>query len=142
MAQVGLLEDNARIAKLCATMLQYAGHHVVVYEHPYECLDALLPGIHEKVARSYRSVTAQPLPVLPVDVLILDLHLPDMTGIEVLHFLRANPRTQALPLIFCTAATSVEVATALSVAPQACFIEKPFTFQELISAIASALRKR
>ena len=136
MAQVGLLEDNARIAKLCATMLQYAGHHVIIYEHPRECLNDLLPGVTNRQSVAFASgVTG----LLPVDVLILDLHLPDMTGIEVLHSLRAHPRTQSLPLIFCTAATSAEVASALSIAPQACFIEKPFTFQELISAISNAL---
>ncbi|GCF11058.1 response regulator [Dictyobacter arantiisoli] len=134
MAQVGLLEDNARIAKLCATMLQYAGHHVVVFEHPQACLDALTPGMVNRAARQ--------LSILPVDVLILDLHLPDMTGIDVLRSLRANPYTQSLPLIFCTAATSVEVENALSVAPRAGFIEKPFTFQELLSAITSALAKK
>ncbi|GLV56196.1 response regulator [Dictyobacter sp. S3.2.2.5] len=142
MAQVGLLEDNARIAKLCATMLQYAGHHVIVYEHPRECLDALLPERAGRSAVAYHSVASRPLALLPVEVLILDLHLPDMTGIDVLRFLRANPRTQSLPLIFCTAAASSEVASALSIAPQASFIEKPFTFQELISAISSALSVR
>lgn len=139
MAQVGLLEDNARIAKLCATMLQYAGHQVIVYEHPRKCLDALLPEMVGKSAGAYHPIAARSQLLLPIDVLILDLHLPDMTGIEVLRCLRANPRTRSLPLIFCTAATSVEVANALSIAPQACFIEKPFTFQELISAISSAL---
>jgi CheY-like chemotaxis protein len=136
MAQVGLLEDNARIAKLCATMLQYAGHHVIIYEHPRECLNDLLLGVVSRQAFAFSPVATK---TLPVDVLILDLHLPDMTGIEVLYSLRAHQRTQSLPLIFCTAATSAEVASALSIAPQACFIEKPFTFQELISAIANAL---
>src|SRR5437764_15395972 len=42
MAQVGLLEDNARIARLCATLLQYAGHQVTVYDTPQQCLHALL----------------------------------------------------------------------------------------------------
>lgn len=136
MAQVGLLEDNARIAKLCATMLQYAGHHVIIYEHPRECLNDLLLGVASRQSFAFSPVATK---LLPVDVLILDLHLPDMTGIEVLYSLRAHQRTQSLPLIFCTAATSTEVARALSIAPQACFIEKPFTFQELISAIANAL---
>ncbi len=136
MAQVGLLEDNARIAKLCATMLQYAGHHVIIYEHPRECLNDLLLGVVSRQSFAFSPVSTK---LLPVDVLILDLHLPDMTGIEVLYSLRAHQRTQSLPLIFCTAATSTEVARALSIAPQACFIEKPFTFQELISAIANAL---
>jgi CheY-like chemotaxis protein len=135
MAQVGLLEDNARIAKLCATMLQYAGHQVTVYEHPHECLNALLPGTSFS---SSTPSTTPPAP-LPVDVLILDLHLPDINGIEVLRHLRAHPHTRRLPLIFCTAASPSEIAYALSVAPHASCIEKPFTFQQLISAIKSVL---
>ena len=139
MAQIGLLEDNARIAKLCATMLQYAGHQVVLYEHPRDCLDALLPERDERLSTSSVSVQTK-AQILPVDVLILDLHLPDMTGIEVLRFLRANPRTQGLPLIFCTAATSSEIALALRLAPQASFVEKPFSFQDLVSAITRVLQ--
>ena len=42
MAQIGLLEDNARIAKLCTTFLHFAGHDVTIYEHPKKCLHALL----------------------------------------------------------------------------------------------------
>ena len=42
MAQIGLLEDNARIAKLCATLLEYAGHQVTVFDTSQKCLHALL----------------------------------------------------------------------------------------------------
>ncbi|SRR5579883_1297787 len=129
MAQVGLLEDNIRIAKLCSTMLQYAGHQVVIFEHSRACLDALLPS---QQAALHRGPS-------PIDVLILDLHLPDIPGIDVLSLLRAHPRTSSLPLIFCTAATPGEISRALSMAPEACFIEKPFTYQELVSAITRAL---
>ncbi|GAC1369370.1 MAG: hypothetical protein NVS2B12_24280 [Ktedonobacteraceae bacterium] len=138
MAQIGLLEDNTRIAKLCATMLQYAGHQVVVYEHPRECLDALVPDRNERSPASSVFVQTKAR-TLPVDVLILDLHLPDITGIEVLRFLRSNSRTQELPLIFCTAATSSEIAIALRLAPRARFVEKPFSFQDLVLAITGVL---
>lgn len=137
MAQVGLLEDNVRIAKLCATMLQYAGHQVTIYEHARECLSALLPPSTFDYNRlqPYPGVEQQ----LPVEVLLLDLHLPDMDGAQVLHHLCSHPITKSLPLIFCTAATPNEIANALQIAPHACFIEKPFTFQALTSAIEQAL---
>ncbi len=136
MAQVGLLEDNTRIARLCATMLQYAGHTVTIYEHPRECLSALLaPDDYRH--QIYRSALANGL---PIDVLMLDLHLPDIGGMEVLRYLRSHPRTKLLPLIFCTAAPPSEVAQALTLAPEASFIEKPFTFQELISTVNDVLK--
>jgi CheY-like chemotaxis protein len=139
MAYVGLLEDNARIAKLCSTMLQYAGHQVIVYEHPRDCLDALLPE-RARVQSASALPLSKPLPRLPIDVLILDLHLPDIRGIEVLNYLRAYPMTQSLPLIFCTAAAASEIAAARKIAPYAVSVEKPFTFQELVTAISTVLK--
>ena len=135
MAQVGLLEDNSRIAKLCATILQYAGHQVFVYEHPQACLDALLPAGVLRGNKHAKVVPCAP----PVDVLILDLHLPDITGIDVLRSLSSHPTTQSLPLICCSAATAAEISKALSIAPNAFFIEKPFTYQDLVSAVTNVL---
>ena len=139
MAQVGLLEDNARIAKLCATMLHYAGHQVTVYEHPQQCLHALLP---QTPFNGYGGPRLQHTPQkpLPVEVLILDLYLPDIPGVEVLRRLQACPYTQNLPLILCTAAPDRDVTYALNIVPHAGFVEKPFKLETLISAITNALK--
>ncbi|MBA2286398.1 MAG: response regulator [Ktedonobacteraceae bacterium] len=139
MAQIGLLEDNARIAKLCATLLDYAGHQVTLYKHPDECLQALLPAqvAYDHFAPTY---AAPAVLALPIDVLILDLYMPGISGIEVLQKLRAHPQTHTLPLILCTAATPAEIARALNLAPQAIVVEKPFKLQTLTSAITTSLR--
>jgi CheY-like chemotaxis protein len=141
MARIGLLEDNSRIAKLCVTMLNLAGHEVTLYQRARECLNALFTSatatnatqlLHESLKTSR--------PSLPVEVLILDLHLSDMNGFEVLHYLQAHPSTRSLPLIFCTAATDSEVQQALSIAPHAWVVWKPFKLQALTSAISEALQ--
>ncbi|HEY3993494.1 MAG TPA: response regulator [Ktedonobacteraceae bacterium] len=136
MARVGLLEDNTRIAKLCVTMLNYAGHDVMLYMDAQECLQALavvdlftLPPAKGLGERS----------PLPIDVLILDLHLPTMPGLEVLQRLRSHPRTSMLPLIFCTAAPISEINLALTIAPDAMLVEKPFKLQTLVTAISESL---
>lgn len=138
MARVGLLEDNMRIAKLCVTMLNYAGHDVVLYMDARECLQALSvfdlfrhPSVLDKGSAE--------LTPLPIDVLILDLHLPSMPGLDVLRFLRSHPRTLALPLIFCTAAPTSEINTALQIAPDAALVAKPFKLQALVNAISESL---
>jgi CheY-like chemotaxis protein len=136
MARVGLLEDNTRIARLCAMMLCYAGHEVSIYEHPRECLYALhLFSDTLSTGERYSSLKS-----LPIDVLILDLHLPDMTGLEIVHHLRSQPLTRSIPLIFCTAATPNEVSKAMNLVPKANFLEKPFSYSSLVSAIKNALQ--
>ena len=137
MAQVGLLEDNARIAKLCATMLHYAGHQVTVYEQPQQCLHALL---QEAMSFGCIRIKHAPLKPLPVEILILDLYLPDIPGIEVLRRLQSYPHTQNLPLILCTAAPDHDVNRSLIIVPHAGFVEKPFKLDVLISAITKALK--
>jgi CheY-like chemotaxis protein len=117
-------------------MLCYAGHEVSIYEHPRDCLCALhLFSDALPAGERYSSLKS-----LPIDVLILDLHLPDITGIEIIHHLRSQPLTKSIPLIFCTAATPNEVSRALSLAPKANFLEKPFSYSRLISAIRDALQ--
>jgi CheY-like chemotaxis protein len=138
MARIGLLEDNIRISKLCATMLHYAGHEVTIYMDAQECLQALsvLDSPLERLAPDHEASVAS---LLPIDVLILDLHLPTMPGLEVLRLLRTDPRTCVLPLIFCTAAPPSEVNAAFTLAPDAMWVEKPFKLQALVSAISRSL---
>jgi CheY-like chemotaxis protein len=138
MARVGLLEDNPVIARLAATMLNYKGHQVTVYEHPRDCLNALsLTNVSGDLPlRDARSDEM----MLPVEVLILDLHLPDIGGFHILELIQSNRRTRSLPLIFCTAATAREIDYALSLAPQAYLIEKPFKMETLLTAVSRILQ--
>jgi CheY-like chemotaxis protein len=138
MARIGLLEDNSRISKLCATMLSYAGHDVTVYMDAGECLNALFH-FDLSLRRGCPLAETNQSIVLPIDVLILDLHLPTMPGVELLRILRSSDHTSTLPLILCTAATVLEINQAFAIAPNAALVEKPFRLQSLVSAIASVL---
>ena len=138
MSRVGLLEDNAIIARLASTMLTYVGHEVTIYEHPSDCLDAL------HLTDAYRGVKSSLLTptraALPVELLILDLHLPEINGLRILELLRSQPHTQSMPLVFCTAATAHELQQALRLAPKAWLVEKPFRMEVLVNAVSSALQ--
>src|SRR6266581_6374852 len=138
MALIGLLEDNDRIAKLCATFLDLAGHQVTIYDTSFDCLRALFSyGNTEDASLSQHEFVSGNS--LPVEILILDLSLPDINGIEVLHYLTTHPHTQSLPLIVCTASTGSDIAKARLIAPHAGIVEKPFKLQTLVSAISTAL---
>jgi CheY-like chemotaxis protein len=138
MALIGLLEDNDRIAKLCATFLHLAGHQVTIYDTSFDCLRALFSyGNTQDAALSQHEFVSGNS--LPVEILILDLSLPDINGIEVLHYLTTHPHTRSLPLIVCTAAIN-DIEKARLIAPHAGIVEKPFKLETLVSAISSALK--
>ena len=140
MASVGILEDNPILAKLTATMLNFTGHQVTIYEHPRDCLDALsLTNLRPSLPSSQLPATQI---ALPVELLIIDLHLPDIGGFQILELLQNNTHTRSLPLICCTAATAREIDYALRLAPRAYLIEKPFKMEALLTAVSSILQKQ
>lgn len=139
MARIGLLEDNNRIAKICSIVLDHVGHEVTIYRDADECLNAL--HVLDLTARSIlQDEVGEKNKALPIDVLILDLRLPTLPGLEVLRLLRSTPHTCKLPLILCTAAAPAELKSAFVLAPDALLVEKPFRLQVLVSAISSVLQ--
>lgn len=66
---------------------------------------------------------------LSPDLVLLDIHLPDMSGLEVLQRLRARPGGQALDVIAITAAREVETVRAAMTGGVAHYLIKPFTLE-------------
>jgi response regulator of citrate/malate metabolism len=66
---------------------------------------------------------------LSPDLVLLDIHLPDMSGLEVLQRLRARPGGQDLDVIAITAAREVETVRAAMAGGVAHYLIKPFTLQ-------------
>lgn len=120
-----LIEDNPDDAEL--TLLAFKksniASEIVVARDGAEALDYLFgTGKH----------AANP-PELPA-VLILDLNLPKVPGIEVLKRVRATPRTALLPVVVLT--TSVEDADVLGCYRSGCnaYVQKPVSFDEFLDA--------
>jgi len=75
------------------------------------------------------------------DLVILDLMLPGIQGLEVLKQIRANPDYSHVPVIILSA-KSEEVDRVLGLEMGADdYMTKPFSMRELISRIAAALRR-
>jgi len=121
MSQILVVEDDRDIADLIRHSLTKAGHHVEV-----------LASGSEAVLR----VREQ-----PPEVLLLDLMLPGMSGLEVCRTLRADPETARLPIIMVTARAqeSDRVLGLESGADD--YITKPFSTRELAARVAALLRR-
>lgn len=70
--------------------------------------------------------------------LVLDLHMPGMDGLQLQNQLAAEGR--GIPIIFITAYDDQESRRRAMQAGAIAFLGKPFTDQQLLQAIRSALR--
>jgi two-component system, response regulator len=89
-----LVEDNADDEKLTLRALKKnnVSNHVAVARDGVEALDYLFgTGVH-----AGRNITIMP------QVVLLDLKLPKLDGLEVLRRLRADDRTKLLPVVILT----------------------------------------
>ena len=73
------------------------------------------------------------------DVILLDLHLPDMSGKDVLHALRADPVLKGTPVIIVSADALGSQTKALLGAGAFRYITKPFVPSHLMAAVEAAL---
>jgi len=74
------------------------------------------------------------------DLILLDLHLPDMSGLEVLSQLRANAETQDLPVVVLSAdATPGQVDRVLAAGARA-YLTKPIDVPAFLAVLAETLQ--
>jgi PAS domain S-box-containing protein len=75
-----------------------------------------------------------------VDMILLDVKMPGMSGFEVLTKLRADKKTQRIPVIMITAHNENEARLKALEAGCDDFISKPFDQHELLARVKSLLR--
>lgn len=94
-----------------------------------ELMAATLGGLALELARRHRP-----------DLILLDLHLPDMSGIDVLGRLRADPTTTAIPVVVVSADATAERIGHLEAVPVAAYLTKPIDIRELLRVIESVVK--
>ena len=73
------------------------------------------------------------------DLVILDLHLPDQSGAEVLKRLRADPETADIPVVVVSADRKSDQADAMRELGAADYLSKPFDVRDLLRTVDSVL---
>lgn len=77
----------------------------------------------------------------PPDVVLLDLHLPGLDGLDVCRRLRAAPSTAQVPIIIITARSSESERIAGFTAGADDYVVKPFSPRELVMRVRAVLRR-
>jgi DNA-binding response OmpR family regulator len=78
----------------------------------------------------------------PPDLIILDLNLPVLNGIEVCRILRSRPDGRNVPVIMLTARTSENDRVAGLELGADDYVTKPFSLRELTARVRAVLRRR
>jgi len=73
------------------------------------------------------------------DLIVLDLHLPDIQGDEVLAQLRADPRTAAIPVVMCSADATERRRKQLLAAGAHAYLTKPVKVQRFLRMLDEVL---
>ncbi|HYR24247.1 MAG TPA: CHASE domain-containing protein, partial [Aquabacterium sp.] len=118
------VEDNAVNAELIRAALQArSGMTVTVAPRSQDALQVLHDRLHGR----------RP------DLILLDLHLPDVSGLELLHLLKANPDTASIPVVVISADAIPEQINAAKAAGAHSFVSKPVAMPELLSLVDGLL---
>lgn len=81
------------------------------------------------------------LPAAAPDLLVLDVDMPQMSGIELCQAVRINPDWQALPILFLTAHREAEMIQQMFAAGADDYITKPIVGAELLTRITHRLER-
>jgi len=122
-----LIEDNATDEKLTIHAFRKSNisNEIVVVRDGAEALDYLFgTGGH-----SGRDITDLPT------VVLLDLKLPKIDGLEVLKRIRADARTTLLPVVVLTASKEDEDVTVSYALRANAYVRKPVDFAEFAAAV-------
>ena len=115
------LEDDTNIRDLTVYALKQAGLEAAGFAHAGEFFDAC----------------REELP----DLVLLDIMLPEIDGLEVLRRLRADPATKYLPIMMLTAkGTEFDKVSGLDAGADD-YLAKPFGMMELVSRVNALLRR-
>jgi two-component system response regulator len=121
-----LVEDNARDEALTRRALNKSNivNEVVVARDGVEALDYLFgAGIH-----AGRDITVMP------QIILLDLKLPKLDGLQVLQRIRADARTRRLPVVVFTSSSEEEDMVKSYDLGANSYVRKPVDFDQFLEA--------
>ena len=121
MHTILIVEDNAKNMKLARDLLQAKG---------YRTLEAV--NGEDGVRLGLEHVP---------DLVLMDIQLPDIDGIEAFHRLRADPRTAGVPIVAFTASVTAGDRSKITAAGFDGFLAKPINLKEFLATLQRVLER-
>lgn len=116
MSTILIVDDAPVIQRLLSLTLRRVGHTVVTVSDGYEALELMGD--------------------MAIDLAIVDLAMPDMDGLTLLHMIRTDATYSSLPVIMLTASGQDHDRLRAREAGANDFLTKPTSSRELIATIS------
>ncbi len=116
-----VVDDDALALRLMKLSLEGEGFQVSTATNAFEALRA--------------SQTERP------NLIVLDIMMPDVDGLQVLHHLRSQPATRGIPVVFLTAKVQLEDRIAGLRAGADDYITKPADPREVVARVQALLQR-
>jgi two-component system cell cycle response regulator DivK len=122
MSTVLIIEDNDKNMKLARDVLQAKG---------YQTLEAITGEDGVKLARERKP-----------DLVLMDIQLPGINGIEAFRQIRADANTRRIPVVALTASVTPTDRSAIAAAGFDAFLSKPINLKEFLDTVKRMVEKK
>jgi two-component system, cell cycle response regulator DivK len=122
MSTVLIIEDNEKNMKLARDVLQAKG---------YQTLEAVTGEEGVKLAKEKKP-----------DLVLMDIQLPGINGIDALKQIRADAKTKAIPVVALTASVTPTDRSAINAAGFDAFLGKPINLKEFLATVRRLVEKK
>lgn len=120
-AHILTVDDSASIRMTTKIALTNAGYQVT------EAVDGL-DGLNKAKASSF-------------DIIVTDLNMPNMNGLEMIESLRQSPAHTGIPIIFLTTESDADMKSRAKAAGATGWVTKPFDPENLVKIVRKVLGK-
>jgi DNA-binding response OmpR family regulator len=123
MTTIWIVDDDEEMVGAISLMLGLMSYEVHGFPGAREAAQAVLAGQRP-------------------DLMLLDINMPEVSGLDLLEFVRRRPESAHVPvLMLSTEAADITVDRALRLGADG-YITKPVTIEELERAMSAAMQKR
>ena len=117
-----IVDDELEISELFSEMLTLSGFRVQSSHHYNQAIDSINSS--------------------PPDGIVLDVMMPEKSGLEVLHFVRTHPDYRDIPVIIVSSKGFPEDVEAYENAGANQYLRKPVSFPDFTQAVQQALQTK
>ncbi len=124
-SRILVVDDNITSLRLMESFLSLTGYQAVFLDDSRLVLETLRREHHN-----------------PFDLVLMDISMPGISGIDVCRLMQHDPHLSVIPVIFLTAQLDEDTMSEAFEVGGCDFLTKPFVFTELQSRIETQLRLR